>query len=39
MIGLILDKQIIYGNTMTVRLIVLIFNKQRIYGSTLDVQL
>ena len=37
-VGLILDKQIIYGST-TVQLIVLILNKQIIYGSTLDVQL
>ena len=34
-----LDKQIIYGSTMTVQLIVLILNKQIIYGSMIDVQL
>ena len=34
-----LDKQNIYGSTMTIQLIVLILNKQIIYGSTLDVQL
>ena len=38
-IGLILDKQIIYGSTMTVQLIVLILNKQIIYESAMEVQL